>query len=111
MSQAELIAWIEAGERSEEVLSLARAALERGLSGSMPDDLTTDAVISTIESALPSWSLHVQGQSAAVAGRWTATIRESGVRDDDELIGVGKAARLENALLAALIQIAELRGS
>jgi hypothetical protein len=70
---------------------------------------STDAVLGLVAEALPSWSVHVSGHSAASAGRWTCTIRETGVRDDDELIGVGKAATLPDAVTAALLRIIALR--
>ncbi len=71
---------------------------------------SSDALLDLVAEALPSWSLHITGHSASVAGRWTCTIREIGVRDDDELIGVGKAETLPHALLAALLKVVELRG-
>jgi hypothetical protein len=70
---------------------------------------SADAVLGLVAEALPSWSVHITGHSATVKGRWTCTIRETGVRDDDELIGVGKADRLSHAVTAALLKIIELR--
>jgi len=79
--------------------------------GSQADALgSTDAMLCLVAEALPSWSVHVTGHSASAAGRWTCTIRETGVRDDDELIGVGKADTLPHAVAAALLKIIELRG-
>ena len=71
---------------------------------------STDAVPCLVAEALPSWSVHVTGHSARAAGRWTCTIRETGVRDDDELIGVGKADTLPYAVMVALLKVIELRG-
>lgn len=70
---------------------------------------SSDAILALLAEALPSWSVHVTGHSASVAGRWTCTVRETGVRDDDELIGVGKAETLPHAILAALLKVVELR--
>jgi hypothetical protein len=70
---------------------------------------STDGALDLLAEALPSWSVHITGHSATVTGRWTCTIRETGVRDDDELIGVGKAGTLANAVAAALLKIIELR--
>lgn len=70
---------------------------------------STDGVLALLAEALPSWSVHVTGHSATVAGRWTCTIRETGVRDDDELIGVGKAGSLPQAVAAALLKVIALR--
>ncbi len=71
---------------------------------------STDAALGLLAEALPSWSVHITGHSATAVGRWTCTIRETGVRDDDELIGVGKADTLPNAVTVALLKIIELRG-
>jgi hypothetical protein len=70
---------------------------------------STDGALAVLAEALPSWSVHITGHSATVSGRWTCTIRETGVRDDDELIGVGKAATLAAAVAAAMLKIIELR--
>lgn len=71
---------------------------------------STDALLALVAEALPSWSVHLSGASATVRGRWTCTIRETGVRDDDELIGVGKAATAAGAVTAALLKVIALRG-
>lgn len=70
---------------------------------------STDGVLELLAEALPSWSVHITGHSATVEGRWTCTIRETGVRDDDELIGVGKAGNLAQAATAALLKVIALR--
>lgn len=70
---------------------------------------TTDAVLDAIAAALPSWNIHITGQSSSVTDRWSCSIREAGVRDDDELIGVGKSKDLAHALLAAFLTVIELR--
>jgi hypothetical protein len=70
---------------------------------------STDALLALVAEALPSWSVHLGGASATVRGRWTCTIRETGVRDDDELIGVGKAASPAKAITAALLKVIALR--
>jgi hypothetical protein len=71
---------------------------------------STDALLGLVAETLPSWSLHLSGASATIHGRWTCTIRETGVRDDDELIGVGKAASAARAVAAALLKVIALRG-
>jgi hypothetical protein len=70
---------------------------------------STDALLAVVAEALPSWSVHLSGASATVRGRWTCTIRETGVRDDDELIGVGKAGSPAQAITAALLNVIALR--
>lgn len=70
---------------------------------------SADGMLALLAEALPSWSVHVTGHSATLRGRWTCTIRETGVRDDDELIGVGKAETLASAIAAALVMLAGLK--
>lgn len=70
---------------------------------------SSDDILSAIASTMPSWSVHISGHSGSIRGRWTCTIRETGVRDDDELIGVGRAATLQTALLAAFLRVIDLK--
>jgi hypothetical protein len=70
---------------------------------------STDALLCLMAEALPSWSVHISGQSATIDGRWTCTIRETGVRDDDEVIGVGKGESLPRAVAAAMLKTIQLR--
>ena len=99
-----------------EVMAATASAIEAGFPGrALWSDAkaevlgSTDGVLGLIAAALPSWSLHIKGASVTAHGRWTCTIRETGVRDDDELIGVGKADSMANALLSALLKIAQLK--
>jgi hypothetical protein len=71
---------------------------------------STDALLALVAEALPSWSVHLGGSSAHAVGRWTCTIRETGVRDDDEAIGVGQAATAPDAVAAALLKVLGMRG-
>jgi hypothetical protein len=99
----------------EDAARLARAIGEAFPGRSLPQlpraevHGSTDALLDLVAGALPSWSLHLSGASATVHGRWTCTIRETGVRDDDELIGVGKAASPARAIAAALLKVIVLR--
>lgn len=107
---ADLISAVEAcGAHDPGLWSRVRATIEGAFPGAAPKNASVDAALSTIDAALPSWALHIQGHSAGLDDRWTATIRETGVRDDDELIGVGKSRDLACALLAALLKVIELR--
>jgi hypothetical protein len=100
---------------SHDEARLARAIGE-AFAGRLPEPMTegdpvdsTDALLDLVAIELPSWSLHLSGASATVQGRWTCAIRETGVRDDDELIGVGKAASPAQAVAAALLRVIALR--
>jgi hypothetical protein len=102
------------GEEAAAVRRLISAACaDRPVSGSAEGEGSgpTDAVLRLMAEALPSWSVHLSGSSATVAGRWTCTIRETGVRDDDELIGVGKALTPAGAIAAALLKVVGMRAA
>jgi hypothetical protein len=108
-----LAAELEAGRgldaaRASRVAALVAAAFARSGAGGAALD-TTDGMLALLAESLPSWSVHLTGHSATVRGRWTCTIRETGVRDDDELIGVGKAEMPASAVAAALVMLAGLK--
>jgi hypothetical protein len=92
--------------------AIDRAFSDRPKPGNVDADAfgSTDALLALVADALPTWSLHLGGSSATVHGRWTCTIRETGVRDDDELIGVGKSPTAAGAVMAALLKVIALRG-
>lgn len=76
----------------------------------MPDfdpDLTEsfDKAFTLIRQTLPNWSVVLQGAGATVRGEWVCTLRDSGLRDDVELIGVGRAATAPLAMILALLQV------
>jgi hypothetical protein len=112
-----LAARLEAGDVPDREMAgriaqlVAAAAPDRPVwHGAMTGALgSTDAVLGLLAEALPSWSVHISGSSATVTSRWTCTIRETGVRDDDELIGVGKAETLAGAVAAALLKVIGMR--
>lgn len=69
-------------------------------------DLTSsfDKALSLIADALPGWAVGLEG-TAAVGGTWTCKLRATGLRDDDELIGLGTAATAPLAMIVALLQV------
>ncbi|NNU81150.1 hypothetical protein HMH01_11960 [Halovulum dunhuangense] len=71
----------------------------------------TDAVLRLIDLALPGWQVRLSGTAHGPGGRWTCTLREVGLRDDDESIGVGKGTHPAQALMAALLLSAARRGA
>ena len=102
---------LDADARVRVAALIGEAFPDRPLWRSAQDEAlaSTDGMLNLLAEAFPSWSVHITGHSATVTGRWTCTIRETGVRDDDELIGVGKAGTLSNAVAAALLKVIELR--
>ena len=70
----------------------------------------TDAILHIVDLALPGWSIRIRGTAREPDGHWTCTLREVGVRDDDETIGIGTAPSLAQALFAALLESVARRG-
>lgn len=69
-------------------------------------DLTVsfDKAFSLIAQALPGWGVGLDG-TAAAGGIWTCRLRATGLRDDDELIGIGAAETAPLAMIVALLQV------
>jgi hypothetical protein len=94
-------------------LDLAVATLE-GLRAALPharSDLrpsvveSTDAALHLVSRTLPNWSVALSGSTHEPHGRWTCTLRPSGARDDDEVIGIGRAPTPSLALIVALLRV------
>jgi hypothetical protein len=71
--------------------------------------VSTDAALGVVADALPGWEADFRNPSVGEGGKWTCALREGTVRDDDQLIGIGKSASLPLAVVAALIQVAARR--
>ncbi len=69
----------------------------------------TDEVLRLVDTVLPNWSISLTGLANDEDGRWTCTLRETGVLDNDEMIGVGKAPSISLAIIAAILNISILR--
>jgi hypothetical protein len=93
----------------------------RGLAAAFPDEIaagevdpgvivSTDAAFALLRRKVPNWSIALSGRTRLPDGHWTCTLRESTSRDDDELIGVGRAGTPALAMLAALF-VVEVRRS
>lgn len=63
-----------------------------------------------IGQTLPGWSMAIEGM-VAVGGGWTCTLRDTGLRDDDEVIGIGTAAIPPLAIILALLQVLIIRSN
>ena len=70
---------------------------------------STDAALHLVSQNVPDWSVTLQGFAHEPVSHWTCTIREGTVRDDDDLIGIGKAPTPPLALLSALLRIGVIR--
>ena len=101
-------------ESATEVKAELAAQAVQALSTGMPvetnfelkaaDISSTDAIIQTINYALPGWSISVQGTASRINGHWVCTLRASGVLDNDAFIGIGRGPVLSFALLGALLK-------
>lgn len=64
-----------------------------------------DKALALLGQTLPNWSVTLQGPVAGAGGNWTCTLRDSGLRDDLEVIGIGNAATAPLAMIVALMQV------
>lgn len=69
---------------------------------------SSDKALDLIGQSLPGWSVAIEG-TVAVGGAWTCTLRDTGLRDDDEVIGIGTAATPPLAMILALLQVLIIR--
>ncbi len=67
---------------------------------------STDAAISLACRLLTGWEIRLQGLAVEDEGRWVCSLRQGTARDDDEVIGIGKARSAGHAVLAALLIVA-----
>lgn len=113
----ELADRIEATETLDPALS---ADVIRGLwscfpteaaAGDIPDSLagSSDAIIGLVNAALPGWHFKIHGRARHSLDAWSCSLRQSDVRDDDEILGTGTAACLSQAILAAVIRVGAWR--
>jgi hypothetical protein len=70
---------------------------------------STEAVLGHITGVLPGWAVRLEGTAIGPNGRWTCTLRRSGSRDDEEVIGIGRAPTPPLAMIAALIRVLIIR--
>ena len=104
---------------SERELSIAEYdgiahALAFLLPDAVPDEVmaplqisTTDGALHVADVAYPNWTVHIHGRANDKDGHWRCTLRESDVRDSDKVIGSGRAPKLSQAILAAVMRLAK----
>ena len=87
-------------------------ALLAGLHAAFPDHAarlgaevltSTEVALSLAVRQFPNWTIKLKGKAAMPDGHWTCSLRETSARDDDEVVGVGRADTLPLALLAAML--------
>lgn len=92
------------GELADQIVAVIRKAIEakdfdrEGLD-------STDRILAVICEVRPGWSVSAKGIAHGPNGHWRCTLRKSGVRDNDEYIGVGRGPNLPHAMLAALVKV------
>jgi hypothetical protein len=86
-------------------LKALQAALPQASSDVRPGVLeSADMALHLVVRTLPDWSVVLEG-AAREPGHWTCTLRRSSTRDDEEVIGIGRAALPPLALIVALLRV------
>ncbi|PWJ21124.1 hypothetical protein [Jannaschia seohaensis] len=67
----------------------------------------TDGVMHVADLAYPNWAVNVHGRANDKDGHWRCTLREGDTRDNDRVIGSGRSPVLSQAILAALLRLAD----
>ena len=70
-----------------------------GLTGSV------DAALGLLSRTLPGWSVSLKGTAGHEDGHWSCKLRKSGLRDDEEVIGIGHAPTPSLAVVVALLRV------
>jgi hypothetical protein len=72
-----------------------------------PEALThADGAILVVDRAYPNWTVHIHGRANDRDGHWRCVLREGETRDNDRIIGSGRAPVLSQAILAAVLRLA-----
>ncbi len=66
---------------------------------------STDGALALAGKMLPGWRVDLDGHARSPEGRWTCSLRASGARDDDEVIGIGRGPTPALAILGALMRV------
>jgi hypothetical protein len=108
-----LVDRIEAAGHADLPLELAvlEGLAASGRSGDVSAAVTdsADAALRLVARELPGWSISLAGAARLPDSQWTCTLRESGARDDDEVIGVARAPTPALALVGALLKVYVIR--
>lgn len=71
--------------------------------------LSMDRALDLIVQSLPNWAITLEGAEHASGGHWSCVLRESGLRDDGELLGIGRATTAPLAMTVALLRVFLIR--
>lgn len=64
---------------------------------------SSDRALELVAQQLPDWVVSIKGRAAIADGDWTCTLRENARDDDADAIGIGRAATVSVAIVAALV--------
>lgn len=120
MEHGQLTELLEKIETAEQLDQELESAVLDGMNSAFPGKAVwtahqakileaTDEVLRLVDIVLPNWSISLKGFANEADGRWTCTLRETGVLDNDEMIGIGRAPNLPLAIIAALLKVTILR--
>jgi len=88
-----------------EALQTLRTALDDGSPVGVGAAASTDGALTLVEVVLPGWRVDLEGHARSPDGRWSCSLRASGARDDDEVIGIGRGPTPALAIMGALIRV------
>ena len=66
---------------------------------------SADGAIHVVDQAYPNWSIHIRGRANDKDGHWNCTLREGGMRDNDDVMGAGRSPVLAHAIIAAVFRL------
>jgi hypothetical protein len=72
---------------------------------------SAEAILHLVDVILPNWTIQLTGKAMEPDGHWRASLRESRGSDEDEMVGLGAAATVAQALIAALLRVALQKAS
>ena len=70
---------------------------------------STDVALHVVHETFPNWAIKLRGKASETHGDWVCTLRKSGERDNDEVIGIGKGMVPAHAILAACLRLVDLK--
>ena len=110
-ARVESVIELDAPSREQAVAALAEACDDAASGPPVTAETleSTDALLALAHLLLPGWTIAADGVAMEPNGHWRCTLRNSGVRDNDEYLGVGRGPTLPHALLSALLKVLAFR--
>lgn len=110
--------WLEAAESFDEAMAEAGAAMLTEVPGDAIEAAAAkamlleglDGVLAIVGRAFAGWALSFDGHASAHKNTmWRCTLKETRGPDDDQIVGIGNARSMRQALLAAVAHIQKMR--